>query len=58
MKNKSPDKSWSDRSPAERARIERDRSAASYASPFSGKNQSQRRALSGAFIAMMPSSNR
>lgn len=52
MKNKSPDKAWSDRSPEEREQIKLNRECGNNKHPFSGKNRAQCNALHGAFNAM------
>lgn len=47
-------KTWADRSPEDRERIERNRSNTSYNNPFSGKNRAQRERLHNGFMAMPP----
>lgn len=48
----SKQKAWAQMSPEEKDQIEKNRKAASYKNPFSGKNQAQRRRLHAAFYAM------
>lgn len=45
-------KTWADRSPEERAQIERNRENASLKNPFRGKNKAQRHRLNAGFFAM------